>query len=295
MNIALMTASLPIDNETFIEIKDLSEYGMTVDFCYYHAALNLSLLQKTYSIGFCILAYDEMTNKLVGVISAVDKIGLNTYEWSMLIDPMYREAGIDEALLSVLSTALKERGAIGELVALLENDYYGRRTIERYGYTYSFSEATFEAEAEKLSKCCMDNQIFIRPYAETTDLEAMVEIFRETFGDLREETLELLEINSKELGRVIWVAEVEGNVVGTLTSLKEGDAQCVTSLAVHPKWQRKGIATALLHWIKDFAYRNGEQIVKLDVEIENEHALSVYHKAGFYKSMQIDYYAYGGI
>ena len=109
MNIALMTASLPIDNETYQEIQDLCEYGMTVDFCYYNEALNLPLLQKSYSIGFCILAYDELTNKLVGLITAVDKIGLDTYEWSMLIDPMYREAGIDEAFIA--SSAMLFRSA----------------------------------------------------------------------------------------------------------------------------------------------------------------------------------------
>ena len=180
------------------------------------------------------------------------------------------------------------------MVALLENDYYGRKIIEKYGYVYSFSEATFEAKSEKLNDSGIDQGVYIRPYEETTDLEAMVEIFRETFGDLREETLELLEFNNNELGRVIWVAEVEGNVVGTLTSSKEGNVQWVTALAVHPNWQRKGIATALLKWVKDFAYRNGDETVKLDVEIENEQALSVYGKADFDKTLQVDYYVYGG-
>lgn len=291
MNIAFMTASLPIDEETYQEIKNLCEYGMRVDQCSYSVVINLPLLNKIASRGFCILAYDEETNELVGLITAIDKIGLHTYEWSMLIDPMYRKAGIDEALLSVLSKAFKEREAVGELVAVLENDLYGRKMIEKYGYTYSFSEATFEAKAEAVE---LNDSVNIRPYDEQRDLEPLIEIFRETFGDLREETLELIDLNTKGLGRVLWVAELDGEVVGTVTTTKENDTQWITSLAVHPHHQRKGVAMALLNWVKDFAYRTGEKKILLEVEIENEQALSVYQKAKFQKSLQIDFYVYSG-
>ena len=290
MNIAFMTASLPIDEETFQEIKSLSGFGMEIDHLDYSYALNLSVLNKPFSKGFCILAYDEVTNHLVGVITAVDKIGLDTYEWSMLVDPMYRKTGIEDALLSLLSKAFKDRQAVGELVALNEKDLYARKIIENYGYTYSFSEATFEAAAEETE---MNHSIHIRPYNESTDLEPLIEIFRETFGDLRDETVELIEMNTSVPGRVIWVAELDGEVVGTLTTAKDVISQWITSLAVHPLHQRKGVATALLGWAKDFAYQSGEQQVLLEVEMENEEALSVYLKAGFQKRLQIDFYAYG--
>lgn len=290
MNIAFMTTSLPIDEETYQEIQNLSRFATEVDQCPYSYALNLPLLNKTYSRGFCILAYDEETNELVGLIAAVDRIGLDTYEWTMLVDPMYRQTGIDDALLSLLSKAFKDRHAVGELVVVLENDLYGRKIIEKYGYTYSFSEATFEAEAEMVE---MNDSIYIRPYNESTDLEPLVEIFRETFGDLREETIELIELNTKVPGRVIWVAEKDGEVVGTVTTSKEERNQWITSLAVHPLHQRKGIATALLNWVKDFAYRSRVKQIFLQVEMENEQALSVYQKAGFQKTIQIDFYAYG--
>lgn len=291
MNIALIQESLPIDGDTYKEIKDLSDFATNVDQCSYATALNLLLLQKSYSRGFCILAYDEDTNKLIGLITAVDKIGLDTYDWSMLIDPMYRKAGIDEALLSVLSRAFKERHAVGELVVILENDMYGRKIIEKYGYTYSFSEATFEAKAEK---CEQNSSIHIRPYEESKDLEALIDIFRETFGDLREETLELIELNVNAEGRVLWVAEQDGEVIGTVTTAKVGKTQWVTSLAVHPIHQRKGVATSLLNWVKNYAFQSGEESIMLEVESENEEALSLYQKAGFNKFLQLDFYVYEG-
>ena len=289
MNIAFMTASLPIDEETFQEIQTLAQFGKEIDRLDYSYPLNLTLLNKPFSRGFCILAYDEERNHLVGVITAVDKIGFDTYEWSFLVDPMYRKAGLEDALFSLLSKAFQDRQAVGELVALNEKDLYARKIIEHYGYTYSFSEAIFEAAAEEAK---MNPSVHIRPYEES-DLERLIEIFRETFGDLRDETLELIEMNTNVPGRVIWVAEMDGEVVGTLTTAKEEMSQWVTSVAVYPNHQRKGVATALLEWAKDFAYRSGEQRVLLEVEMENEEALSVYLKAGFRKSLQIDFFAYG--
>ncbi|TQE91947.1 GNAT family N-acetyltransferase [Ureibacillus terrenus] len=290
MNIAFMTVSLPIDEETFQEIQQLSQFVKEIDRCAYAKALNLSLLKKAFSRGFCILAYDENTNALVACITAVDKIGLDTYEWSMLVDPMYRDAGIDETFLSLLSKAFKERRAMGELVALHANDLYGRKILKKYGYTYSFSESTFEAEAEMAE---MHHSAYIRPFNELTDLEPLIEIYREAFGDLREESLELIALNKNGPGRVIWVAEMDGEVAGTITTVQEELNQWITSLAVHPRHRRKGIANALLHWAKDFAYRSSIKRVLLDVEMENEEALSVYQKAGFHMSNQLDFYVYG--
>lgn len=290
MNIAFMTVSLPVDQDTYQEIKKLSRFVTEIDHCPYSYALNVPLLKNVFSRGFCILAYNEETNNLVGLITAVDKVGLDTYEWSMLVDPMYRKAGIDEMLLNILAKELNKRKAMGELAALLENDLYGRKIIEKYGYTYSFSEATFEAAAEKLE---MSPSVYIRPYNELTDLEPLIEIFRETFGDLREETIELIDFNTHVPGRVMWVAEMDGEVVGTITTAKDEMCQWLSSLAVHPRCQRKGIGTALLCWAKDFAYRSGDKRVYLEVEMDNEEALSIYQKTGFHKSIQIDFYVYG--
>lgn len=290
MNISIITASFPIDNETHEEVHTLCEDAMNVDGCSYISVLNLNALRDARSRGFLILAYDDIENKLVGVVSAMDQMGLNTYEWSILVDPMYRKIGIDEALLQVLSQAFQQRQAEGELAVAAETDRYGRKLLERHGYTYSFSEATFEAKAEAMTSL---EKLCIRPYMEI-DQEPLIDILSVAFGDLREESMELINYNTTAAGRILWVAELDGKIVGTVTSAKEGAAQWVTALAVHPKLQGKGIGTALIKWVQDFAFRNGEEKIMLDVEIENERALAVYEKAGLLKSMQIDYFVYGG-
>ncbi|KGR79374.1 GNAT family N-acetyltransferase [Ureibacillus manganicus] len=288
MNFSIIKASFPIDTETFDEIKTLCVEAGNVDRVSYCSLLNLRESKELYSKGFFVLAYDDELNQLVGVASAIDIMGLETYDWSMVVSPMYRQIGIGTALFKVLHEGLFERGAEGELALVHENSTFGKRFLERFGFIYSFSEATFEAKAQVANP---DSPIYIRQYSKL-DQNALVQIFSEAFGDLREESLELIDYNTTTEGSILWVAELNGDVVGTLTTSKEGDVQKVTAFAVHPEVQGKGIGTALLDWSRDFALRNGEKYVMLDVEIENERALSVYEKAGFQKCMQVDYYVY---
>lgn len=291
MNFSIITASFPIDSETYKEIKALCDDACKIDQYNYSVLLNLPISQNTNVRGFFVLAYDDDKDELVGVSSAVDQMGLNTYEWSILVAPMYREIGIDEALLKVLGDGLHQRGAEGELSLVIQNDKYRRKFVEKYGYTYSFSEATFEAKPQIFDE---NDRIYIRPYFEATDKERLIEIYGEAFGDLMEESLELIAYNTTTEGRILWVALLDDKIAGTVTSVKEGDVQWITALAVHPDFQGQGVATALLNWVKDFALRNGENLIMLEVEIENERALAVYERAGFIKSMQVDYFVYNG-
>lgn len=288
MNFSIIKASFPVDLETLEEVKTLCAEAGNADRVSYNALMNLRESNELYSKGFFVLAYDDELNQLVGVASAIDVMGLDTYEWSLVVSPMYRQIGIGKALFKVLHESLHERGAEGELALVHENSTYGRKLLEHFGFRYSFSEATFEAKATVSN---LEDHIFIRQFSEL-DTNALVQIFIEAFGDMRDESLELIEHNTTAEGSILWVAEMNGEVLGTLTTTKEGEVQWITAFAVHPNSQGKGIGTALLNWARDFALRNGEKFVMLDVETENERALSVYEKAGFQKSMQVDYFVY---
>ena len=286
MNISIITASFPVDQETLAEVKELCALTSAVDGCHYEAVLNIEAASMYGVTGFFVLAYDDEANQLVGVGSAIDMIGLHTYEWSIIVAPMYRKVGIGGALVSVVQEGLDQRGAEGQLGLVITGAPYGQMFIEQNGYEYSFSEATLEAGVQKMIP---NQEINIRRFVnEHTEL---VEIFSAAFGDLPDESAELIAYNTSGEGRILWVARKEEKVVGTVTSFKEGNVQWVTALAVNPDYEGQGIGSTLLAWVKDYALRNGEKYVMLDVEIENEKALRVYEKAGFLKALQIDYFA----
>lgn len=285
MNISVITVSFPLDGETLNELKILCEEATLNDYRVYETIMNIPSAGSFESKGFMVLAYEDDHDVLVGAASAIDLMGLHTYEWSLVVTPAYRQKGIGTALVKVLQAGLEERGAEGQLAVVIDGSPYGHTFIEKFGYSYSFSEATLETKAEPVE---LRDDIQIAPYAgEQTELIA---IYSDAFGDLPSESEELIAFNTSTHGRKLWVAHKDDHVVGTVTTAEENEIQWVTALAVQPQYQGQGIGTALLSFSKDYASKQSAKFVMLDVEIENRKALSVYEKAGFMKAQQLDYY-----
>ena len=285
MNISVMTVSFPLDGETLKEVTLLCEEATVHDYRVYETALGVPMAGSFETKGFMVLAYEDDKDVLVGVASAVDLMGLHTYEWSLVVTPTYRQKGIGTTLVEALQAGLQERGAEGQLAVVIDGSPFGHTFIENKGFTYSFSEATLETRAEsvKLSK-----DVEITLYA--GEQAELIAIYSEAFGDLPEESEELIAFNTSTNGRKLWLARKDGEVVGTVTTAQENEIQWVTALAVHPNCEGQGIGTAMLSFSKDYASKIGAKFVMLDVEIDNGKALSVYEKAGFMKAQQIDYY-----
>lgn len=285
MNISMMTVSFPLDGETLNELKILCEEATTNDYRVYETAMGLPMASSFESKGFMVLAYDDDKDVLVGAASAIDLMGLHTYEWSLVVTPTYRQKGIGTALVDVLQAGLEERGAEGQLGVVIDGSPFGHTFIEKKGFTYSFSEATLETKAESVK---LKDDIEIIPYKD--EQAELIAIYSAAFGDLPEESEELIAFNTSTTGRKLWVARKEGEIVGTVTTAQENEIQWVTALAVHPTCEGQGIGTAMLSFSKDYASKIGAKFVMLDVEIDNRKALSVYEKAGFMKAQQIDYF-----
>ncbi|MGN4125161.1 GNAT family N-acetyltransferase [Lysinibacillus sphaericus] len=285
MNISVITVSFPLDGETLNELKTLCEEATLHDYRVYETIMNIPLAGSFESKGFMVLAYDDDKDLLVGAASAIDLMGLYTYEWSLVVLPACRRMGIGTALVEALQAGLVERGAEGQLALVIDGSPYGHTFIENCCYTYSFSEATLETKAEPV---VLQDEVIITAYA--GEQAELVSIYSEAFGDLPEESVELINFNTSKSERNLWVARKDGKVVGTVTTAQENEVQWVTALAVHPMYGGQGIGTGLLLFAKNYASQIGVKHVMLDVEIENRKALSVYEKAGFMKAQQIDYY-----
>ncbi|GLC88045.1 GNAT family N-acetyltransferase [Lysinibacillus piscis] len=285
MNISIITVSFPLDGETLQEVQSLCEIATQQDQFVYDTVLSLSMASSFESKGFMVLAYEDESDTLVGVASAIDLIGLHTYEWSLVVAPTYRQLGIGTALEEIVQHGLAERGAEGQLAVALEGAPFGSSFIEKIGYSYSFSEATLEAP---IVETTLQNGLTVMAYA--GEQQELVSIYSAAFGDLPEEAAELIVFNTSTTGRKLWLIRREGVIVGTVTTAEEDDVQWITALAVHPHYERQGIGTALLSFAKNYAGTVGARAVMLDVELDNSKALSVYEKAGFTKVQKIDYY-----
>ena len=59
------------------------------------------------------------------------------------------------------------------------------------------------------------------------------------------------------------------------------DEAHITTIAVHPQWRRRGLATRLMATLIGLAHREGAITLTLEVRERNEAALALYRKLGF--------------
>lgn len=272
MNISIMTVSIPLDIDTRKEINEL----LQEDTVNYASLLSAGEFTDSHLTGFCVLAYDDDSDKLVGVLSAIDRLATGEFEWSTVVSTSLRRKGIGTVLVAELDRNLELRGAIYDLALVSEKSEAGRQWLKKLGYEYDFTERTMVAKAEATS---LSSEVEIIPYS-SEDSE-LIEVLISAFGDTVEEVMNFIAFNMQSPNRRLMVATLENSVVGTVTIVDDSDKLWVTGLGVHEHARGKGLATAMLSWAKNEARLLGKENVYLDVETDNDTALSVYEKAGF--------------
>lgn len=80
----------------------------------------------------------------------------------------------------------------------------------------------------------------------------------------------------------IWVAERDGEMVGTVSGLPEGERFYIRSMAIKPSVQRGGIGQSLLETLEAYARDNGFEKLYLYTTFVLPGAKRLYEKNGFY-------------
>lgn len=271
-----MTVSFPLDQETMEEIKQLIAESETVDKVDYTSLLSVAELSDFFTQGFCVMAYDDDSDRLVGVLTSIDRIATLDFEWSSVVLPNVRRFGIGERLVIELDRNLKLRGVVSDIALLPEGSESGQQLLHKFGYTYDYSERTMVADAREVK---LNSEVKVSHY--TDEESEVVGVLVSAFGDTEEEAKELIAFNMQTPSRQLMIAKLQAEVVATVTIVADGEKLWVTGLAVHENVRGRGVATYLLNWSKNEANRMGKETVYLDVEIDNEQALSIYEKAGF--------------
>ena len=82
--------------------------------------------------------------------------------------------------------------------------------------------------------------------------------------------------------RVYTVARAEGGVVGYCGLMLSGEDAHITTIAVDPRWHRRGIGTRMLLYMARTALGRGATHLTLEVRVSNAPAQALYRKFGFY-------------
>jgi ribosomal protein S18 acetylase RimI-like enzyme len=99
---------------------------------------------------------------------------------------------------------------------------------------------------------------------------------------------------SKELGTpmaLFLVAEADGRLVGSLLGTTDGRKGWVNRLAVHPEWQRKGVALALLEEMERRFDRRGILVLCALIQDDNAPSKAFFEEAGYVVDPTVVYYS----
>jgi ribosomal-protein-alanine N-acetyltransferase len=87
------------------------------------------------------------------------------------------------------------------------------------------------------------------------------------------------------------VVVVNGQIVGYCGAWCIGDEGEITTIAVHPGFQKKGIGKFLLQYMMQYIRDRGGKNLYLEVRVSNEAAQKLYQKHGFtYQRIRKEYY-----
>lgn len=135
----------------------------------------------------------------------------------------------------------------------------------------------------------MSTQANVR-LAEAADAESIAAVLKEAFGIYRENyTPEAFEAVTPGAEKILsrftegpqWVAEIDGNVVGTVSLRTDPEGLYVRSMAVLPEVQGTGVGHVLLDAVNEFADASGQERIFLHTTYFVPGAGEMYAKHGF--------------
>ncbi|MGM0396750.1 MAG: GNAT family N-acetyltransferase [Bacillota bacterium] len=236
---------------------------------------------------------DEFTcldgEQLVGYIG-IDDFGGRTLEVNGMVHPDYRRKGIFKELFSLVQKEWKERPSDVMLLLTDKKSAAGRSFIATTGAVYDHTEYemilcdSLFKNAKKSSK-----GLILREAKKGDELE----IARQNsiyFGE-KLENQELLDIElEKKRGFHVYMATMEGNIVGKVHLHIVNRQGGIFGLGIIPEYRGKGMGRELLLRSVEKLKELQASSIYLQVDAKNDTALGLYQSCGFEESYSMEYY-----
>lgn len=226
-----------------------------------------------------ILWWEE--GRLVGFIGLYDFAG-QTVEVAGMVHPNFRHRGIGSRLLDQAMELCRERGHPKFLLVAPRTSPGARELAEsRLGFL-EHSEHALDLYGA-VSEGPSDPSLTLRP-ALNDDISSLVRILENAFGEPWDPR------DLEHLGDSTMVAERDGLVIATLRLQRSAEEWGVYGFAVEPHHQGEGVGRDLLRRVCRQANEAGVVRLHLEVEVNNDRALSLYTSLGFTQTSTEDYF-----
>ncbi|MFP7478799.1 GNAT family N-acetyltransferase [Terribacillus saccharophilus] len=245
--------------------------------------LNWDMLENRGQEQTDFLSYDS--ERLVGFL------GLYCFgtkiEVCGMVHPDYRRKGIFNKLFQSSHPALEKARHI--LLNVPANSESGKLWLDSIACAYEESEYMMKWDGKALPDS--DASIYLRP-SRKEDIALKMKLDVVCFNFKTEEAKIYNDRLEKDgFQKEFYMIEAEDKTVGKIRIHHERERSEIYGFAILPEYQGKGYGRKALQEAVRMEAEQG-QTVHLDVQTENEKALSLYTSTGFIKESQQDYYVY---
>lgn len=207
-------------------------------------------------------------------------------ELAGMVAPDARRRGIGTALVDAAVSLCRQRSDRPPLLIVPRPSAAGKRLALRRGGVLDHSEHALVLSGDPTGPA-PDPAVALRR-ATVADLPLVTRLLEYGFGGAAPDGLaERLE-TPRERTEII---EQSGAAVGTLHLTRSGDVGGIYGFAVDPSRQGRGIGRAALRLACEELRAEGAERIGLEVDVENDRALTLYTSVGFKPVITEDYYA----
>lgn len=230
--------------------------------------------------------YDE--DRLVGYIG-IGRFGGSSMEVNGMVHPDYRRKGIFRKLFSLVKDEWL-RGELPEMLLLCDaGAAAGHEFIKTANAGYHHSEYEMYLRGSETGNA-VSGRLHLR---KATNGDAR-EILRQNsiyFGsELGEEAIILPEAEEK-CGMHIYMAELDGKIIGKIHLETGGGVYGIYGLGVLPEYRGQGYGREMLLAGIEILKSMGDKEIMLQVYATNKNALGLYRSCGFEETSTMGYYS----
>lgn len=125
------------------------------------------------------------------------------------------------------------------------------------------------------------------------DYEAVIALWQRAGLSHEPQARDSQEAVKKQLqqsGHLMFVAEADGEIIGTIFASHDGRKGWINRLAVEPRLRHRGLAQRLIETAEETLQRAGLTIVAALIEAPNEPSRALFHKLGYQERLDVVYY-----